>query len=487
MMQGPPPGLAHPPLSQPPPMPMQPPPPLTSPAPPAPQQQQGQEQHAPPQSPSPVVNEEREKQRRRQELRKRAEENFGDAIEPSHVVRLEDPKPLALRPAAAADAARRRQELRVHFDLDRADKELLALVSSLRPSEADVAERQRLFERLSALFAVRYPENVLHLFGSAANGFATQTFDLDLCLEQRGPDIRPRAELCEEVGAMLEAEGMREVKAIAHARIPVVKFIEPETGIDCDVCFDNMLAVANTKLLRDYSFLDARLAQLVIVVKHWAKQRNCCSAYEGTLSSYAYVLACIYVMQTRRVRALPVLQQMQPTFRRTIDKWRCDYHDDVQALRKRHAQAGPHNTESISELLFAFFAYWQERHDWNSAVVSPRVGTMLTKSAKGWTRRVGTERHLICIEDPFNTQHDLGRVVDRNTLPFLKRELRRAYNILQSERDPLPVLFERNRHHPEREHREYKGKARSDSQDRQAPPPLLGEAQPTGEGDWPTL
>jgi hypothetical protein len=39
-----------------------------------------------------------------------------------------------------------------------------------------------------------------------------------------------------------------------------------------------------------------------------------------------------------------------------------------------------------------------------------------SKEEKNWTRRIGNERHLICIEDPFETSHDLGRVVDRHSI-----------------------------------------------------------------------
>ncbi|PPS09447.1 hypothetical protein GOBAR_AA11194 [Gossypium barbadense] len=35
------------------------------------------------------------------------------------------------------------------------------------------------------------------------------------------------------------------------------------------------------------------------------------------------------------------------------------------------------------------------------------------KGEKDWTRRIGNDCHLICIEDPFVVSHDLGRVVDK--------------------------------------------------------------------------
>ena len=56
------------------------------------------------------------------------------------------------------------------------------------------------------------------------------------------------------------------------------------------------------------------------------------------------------------------------------------------------------------QLLWAFFEYWAYRHDWAHGVVSIRLGGLLSKEDKGWTRRVGSERHLVCVEDPFETR-----------------------------------------------------------------------------------
>jgi len=66
-----------------------------------------------------------------------------------------------------------------------------------------------------------------------------------------------------------------------------VKLMDPETGLSCDICVNNLLAVVNTKLLRDYAQIDRRLRQLAFIVKHWAKIRRVNETYQGTLSSYA--------------------------------------------------------------------------------------------------------------------------------------------------------------------------------------------------------
>lgn len=118
---------------------------------------------------------------------------------------------------------------------------------------------------------------------------------------------------------------MADVLPLPKARVPVVKFVVPKTGtkVGCwasaglrvrgaaairaieqaaavcnpahhspccrplpatqqvDVTVNNMLACANTKLLADYCAIDGRLAPLVALVKHWAKNRAVNDAYRG--------------------------------------------------------------------------------------------------------------------------------------------------------------------------------------------------------------
>ncbi len=225
--------------------------------------------------------------------------------------------------------------------------------------------------------------------------------------------------------------------------------------LQVDITVNNILAIVNTKLLKDYGAIDERLLQLVFVVKLWAKRRQVNDSYRGTLSSYCYVLMCIHLLQQRSPPILPCLQAMDPTHTRclpaplcavaalachsclqspkspqggqlcqameeclqllhvsqlcsllqcfnsgllqtcrTVGQWNCDYFDDVESL----SGFGSANKEGLAELVWSFFEYWAWRHDYNNSVVSVRTGGFLTKSHKEWTRRVGNERHLVCIE-----------------------------------------------------------------------------------------
>ena len=63
-------------------------------------------------------------------------------------------------------------------------------------------------------------------------------------------------------------------------------------------------------------------------------------------------------------------------------------------------------------------------------MVSIRMGGTLSKRAKNWTKRVDRERHLVCIEDPFELAHDLGRNVDWLSIQHLREEFNRAAAIM---------------------------------------------------------
>ncbi len=72
------------------------------------------------------------------------------------------------------------------------------------------------------------------------------------------------------------------VYVYSQARVPVVKFIYPPTRTSVDVTVNNMLPLANTRLISTYCAIDPRLRALVLLVKHWAKMR-------GVNDTYRYV------------------------------------------------------------------------------------------------------------------------------------------------------------------------------------------------------
>jgi hypothetical protein len=75
----------------------------------------------------------------------------------------------------------------------------------------------------------------------------------------------------EEKGGPLSFDSF---ELVVTARVPVLKFREVGSGIECDICVGNSLAVFNTALLATYQKIDPRVQPLLLAVKHWTKQRK---------------------------------------------------------------------------------------------------------------------------------------------------------------------------------------------------------------------
>ncbi|KAF9687755.1 hypothetical protein SADUNF_Sadunf02G0126000 [Salix dunnii] len=370
-----------------------------------------------------------------------------------------------------------KRQMRCRLDIDRLNAVFLAIYESLIPPEEEKVKQKQFFMLLEKLVNKEWPEAGLYIYGSCANSFGVSKSDIDVCLAIEDAEIN-KSEVLLKLADILQSDNLQNVqlpilldifrgfcsccsKALTRARVPIVKLMDPATGISCDICINNVLAVVNTKLLRDYAQIDVRLRQLAFIVKHWAKSRGVNATYQGTLSSYAYVLMCIHFLQQRRPAILPCLQcdssrrmvfsvvlpkhclfslvmEIGHTYSVTVDDIQCAYFDQVEKLRG----FGSGNKETIARLVWAFFNYWAYSHDYANAVISVRTGSILSKHEKEWTRRNGNDRHLICIEDPFEISHDLGRVVDKFSLKVLREEFERAADILHNDPNPCATLFE---------------------------------------------
>lgn len=322
-------------------------------------------------------------------------------------------------------------------DINRLNAPFLAIFESLIPAEEEKEKQKQLMALLDKHVTKEWPGARLFLYGSCANSFGFRKSDIDVCLAMGDADIN-KAEILLKLADILKSDNLENVQALTRARVPIVKLMDPVTGISCDICVNNLLAVINTKLLRDYSKIDVRLRQLAFIVKHWAKSRGVNETYQGTLSSYAYVLMCIHFLQQRSPSILPCLQDMEITYSVNVDNIKCSFFDQVEKLQG----FGSRNGESIAQLVWAFFNYWAYCHDYANDVISIRTGSIVSKRAKDWTRRIGNDRHLICIEDPFEVSHDLGRVVDKRSIRVLREEFERAAEIMQHDPNPCVKLFE---------------------------------------------
>lgn len=256
-------------------------------------------------------------------------------------------------------------------------------------------------------------------------------------------------------------------KWLREKKLGPLDFPQVGVGIQCDINFENPLAIHNTQLLRCYSLTDPRVRPIVLFVKAWAKRRKVNSAYSGTLSSYGWVLMVLHYLVN--IVNPPVCPNLQSSWRPTTTKaedlqhmlqettvggyavrfW----HDEAAIAQLASAGQLSRNMQSIGELLRRFFHYYasiaqpsnygqkQWSFFWATEVLSLRTpGGIRQKTEKGWTKATTTvsngkevrQRYLFAIEDPFELDHNVARTVTHDGIVAIRDELRRAGRILSA-------------------------------------------------------
>ena len=244
---------------------------------------------------------------------------------------------------------------------------------------------------------------------------------------------------------------------------PVRKLDFPKSGvgIQCDINFSNLLALHNSTLLRCYSYCDPRVRPIVIFIKAWAKKRRINSAYESSLSSYGYVLMVLhYLVNIANPPVLPNLQHLNLSDDpdhingpKQVDGYTVHFFRDEAAIQDLASQDDlTRNRASIATLIRGFFTYYGSHQPhtfvWTRDCLSLRTpGGIVSKQSKGWTAaridqmdggeqgaggkgKEVRQRYLIAIEDPFETEHNVGRTVSHEGICAIRDEFRRAHRMI---------------------------------------------------------
>ena len=296
------------------------------------------------------------------------------------------------------------------------------LYERLLPTPESEERRAKFKAKLENILNEQWPGNDIkvHVFGSSGNLLCTTESDVDICISCP-PNVIGK--VC-NLAQCLSNKGMQRIVCIPQAKVPIVKIWVPEYRLACDMNVNNMDAIENTRLIRTYVQIDPRVRPLAMVVKHWTRRRILNDAgMGGTLSSYTWISLLIHYLQSRQPPILPSLQRRPHQCTLHADGKRSTFADDIEALSK----FGKPNQETVGELLFGFFRYYGHEFDYENSVISIREGKLLSKSDKRWPPSVNNR---LCVEEPFNTDRNLGNTVDDYAFRGVHLEIRRAYELL---------------------------------------------------------
>eukprot|EP00058_Branchiostoma_floridae_P024380 XP_002609870.1 hypothetical protein BRAFLDRAFT_90748 [Branchiostoma floridae] len=256
---------------------------------------------------------------------------------------------------------------------------------------------------------------------------------------------------------------------LIRAKVPILKFKDSVSGVECDVNINNLTGVRNTFLLQAYSRLDWRIRPLVFLVKLWAGAQGINDASQSTLSSYSLTLMTLHYLQVDwRIRPLVFLvklwagaQGINDASQSTLSSYSLtlmtlhylqvgcsapvipsiqrDYpelfalHLTVEQLEANVSRVPPYktaNTQSPAELLKGMLNYYTNVFDFEEEVISVRLGIKLRKSGlqddREWREK------FISIEEPFDQSNTARAVYQYPKFELIKRAFSKGYKTLQT-------------------------------------------------------
>lgn len=143
------------------------------------------------------------------------------------------------------------------------------------------------------------------IFGSFVNGFALKNSDIDCTfLTNSFVDERPFLSIINSCLENLRSQGFEiTLLNMKTIRVPIIK-IKHEIFGAMDLAINNVLGVANSKLLYSYSKISHYCSRLGKLIKLWGKNHQVITS--TSISSYGLTLLLIYFLQIKRI--LPSLQ-----------------------------------------------------------------------------------------------------------------------------------------------------------------------------------
>lgn len=121
---------------------------------------------------------------------------------------------------------------------------------------------------------------MLGIFGSFASGLYLPNSDIDVLIEE--PEIKRRY-LIREIAEILKKHShvYKDLEVIAHAKVPVIKAVHIQTGVNIDIVFNEFSGLAQINQFRNAMTYYPEFKFLYLIIKLFLRQRGLNTTYRG--------------------------------------------------------------------------------------------------------------------------------------------------------------------------------------------------------------
>ncbi|KAI3988368.1 hypothetical protein MKX01_012157 [Papaver californicum] len=283
-------------------------------------------------------------------------------------------------------------------------KEILDFCDFLSPTDEEAAARTRAVDGVFDVIKYIWPLCKVEVFGSFKTGLYLPTSDIDVVIldsKVRTPQMGLHA-----LSKALSQRGIgKKIQVIAKARVPIIKFIERQSGVNFDISFDVENGPKAAEFIKDAISKMPPLRPLCLILKVFLQQRELNEVYSGGIGSYTLLSMLIAQLQLH---------------------WKGQYVQDRRASPE-------HN---LGILLINFFDIYGRKLNIHDVGVScENSGTFFLKTNRGFLNE--DRPYLLSVEDPQAPENDIGR----NSFNFaqIRSAFGMAFSMLTSSKSILAL------------------------------------------------
>ncbi|KAI3754730.1 hypothetical protein L1987_54519 [Smallanthus sonchifolius] len=278
-----------------------------------------------------------------------------------------------------------------------------------RPKPSAYEHRKQVIRVLNDIAKELYGNSascpVVEEFGSFSMDLFTTESDLDLSINfrnsllvfPRDQKIKTLRKFAKKLYSLQSAGRVQKVETVMRAKVPILKFVDTATHVECDISVENMDGISKSLAIRFITSIDERFQKLSLLMKAWAKAHDINSPKDQTLNSLSIILLVAFHLQTRDPPILPPFSAILK-----------DGEDpaSVKNSVRSFQNYGRRNTETLGELFVSFLIKLASVEDlWQKGLcASPYLGHWTSKT---WNNKIA----IMSVEDFMDRTQNVARTV----------------------------------------------------------------------------
>ena len=167
--------------------------------------------------------------------------------------------------------------------------EIKDFVAYISPSREEIEIRNQTISTIREAVKQLWPDADLHVFGSYSTDLYLPGSDIDCVVTSELGGKESRNNLSSLASHLKKKNLATEVEVVAKARVPIIKFVEPHSGIHIDVSFERTNGIEAAKLIREWLDDTPGLRELVLIVKQFLHARRLNNVHTGGLGGFSII------------------------------------------------------------------------------------------------------------------------------------------------------------------------------------------------------